>query len=321
MGFHCVNLDKAHVIIQSGVIHGSRRMKQHVVHEMSRFCVSASVLLALLPVIATATSAFASDVWITGLVTSESDGMVQTASVECFDRGQRLTQAPVPALFGQIKFKIQGFVGTHLRCSVSAPKYDTRDKTALVVNDKADLGKIGLVRKRGLLLKKPVLMRSGDSAYTIVDLFVENEASRIIEVRQVDVSGTARATTECLDPRPALIFKINTTAGVNTSKSEYGSVQVEIDSPPANWNEKILASGTLELLGCNQSRIKLTIPYLVPMPPNEKQKIRIAIPTKLTDERNARVQTLRLDKWEQLRIDFLLGDGESISASLGMKTP
>lgn len=261
----------------------------------------------------------ADDVRVTGRVISNVDSPVPSATVHCFGDGRPLTLTPQSVQLSMIDFVVPAFGGTHLTCTISAPRFKSVERTVPVVKGSATIGTVKVPSLPTLALRAAVVGRSADGYFTYVDLLMQNEAPQAIAIRQLDILGTARYRTECLDPRPALVFTLSDLTPIYRTKNTSDSVAVEIDSPPNNWKEQVLATATLERLGCQQNRIKMIIPYLFSLDPNEQHKIRVAVPATWSELKKGGKQPVPLYQWEMLSLEFLLDDGSRIESSI--KTP
>lgn len=269
------------------------------------FCLTVAILFSSVSVLAQVTA-------VKGKVLAEGGLPIPTAKVLCFDGPTKLTLVPVPVkLDGSFTFPLPLFNGTHLTCECSAPDFVSTRLTLIVREGVAEAGDISLKKKKTLQADPLSLTYSADGLNTFLDAFLLNDSTAAIEVRKVEVKGTALSVTSCLDLRPTVIFTV--TASLPLGKS--GEVPVNVESPMEEWNDSVLAKGQLEALPCKQERLFLGIDYSFNLQPGEKRKVRIAIPRKLAA---AAGQAARADlkEWAFLSVKFFLSEGEPVESDV-----
>ncbi|MEA3029174.1 MAG: hypothetical protein QOJ53_1431 [Sphingomonadales bacterium] len=240
-------------------------------------------------------------------IVDNRDAPIPSATLTCYGDGDRITPSPLPAdLRGAVRSQI-AFAGTHVRCRASAPGYDAVERTVLAADRRLDVGTMRLERTASLVLGPLLAVRTPNGSHTILEAFAENQSNHAWQVRQVEIAGSARIATSCLDARPAIIFNISDRVPISVG----GTADLPVDTTlSTGWNEQILATGTVTRLGCDQVRISIVIPYLFVLNAGERQKLRIAVPTSLRQSGQNHRQMLDLSAWEALRLS-LVGPGES----------
>lgn len=266
-------------------------------------------LYLTLVVLFSSTSGFAQAITVKGRVFAEGGLPLPTAKVVCFDGDTKLTLAPVTVkLNGSFTFSL-AFDGTHLTCEYSAPNFVSTRLTLDVYQGVAEAGDVSLRKKKNLRVNPLNVAYSADGLYTFLDTFLLNDSATAIEVRQIEVKGTALDKTSCLDIRPTVTFTV--TAALPMSRSE--GIPIGVESPMDNWKDSIIAEGKLEELPCKQKRLFLEIAYPFILQPGENRKIRVAIPRELT---TAAGQAARVDlrEWRFLSAKFILLEGEPVES-------
>jgi hypothetical protein len=114
-----------------------------------------------------------------------------------------------------------------------------------------------------------LLEMAGDKEISL-DFFLSNEGNSDIEIRSFRVVGSAIANTTCYDNTPAITAKIDIPPN--------GLAVATITDNQTHHEDRVKASGRVELLPCKECRIDLTVPQLFTLAHGEKRKMRVMLP-------------------------------------------
>jgi hypothetical protein len=242
-----------------------------------------------------------------------------TASVVCYANGTRATALPESSgLTGTVSFAIQGISATHVSCRFSARGYFPLERTVVIVRDRASFGTIDLVPAPTLALSPIVVVQSLDGKYTYLDTEFNNESSKAIQINALQIRGSAHASTGCFDPRPALVYRLQESLPIQRGSTVLGETPfgVAVEGAESALKDEVQATGSLEKLGCDQARLRLDIPYLIPLAAGERGKVRVAIPQTFHGLAGTDEQRIVFSGWERLSLSFSLGDGSLVEIGL-----
>jgi hypothetical protein len=249
---------------------------------------------------------------IVGTVIDQDSAPLASAAIECMASGRMLTRGAEPVDLGG-RFNIQvSSDATHVTCKISAHGHQSRTQTAPVRNGEAILPGVKLEKLARLEISSWTKNLTPDGKYLVFDALVSNPSSKPVDVIGLQVNGAALVITNCFDPRPAVAFKVDDRVPLRRVSAT--DLPTTVDLPPTNWSESIAAKGHIELLGCEQKRLTIDINYLLHFDPGNREKLRIALPRRLSvEDENSKV--VDLATWEALQIKLRLADGSSIQNS------
>lgn len=278
-----------------------------------------AVMIVLMSAVHAAPAAAPREVVITGIILSSTGEVILGAQVAVLAGDTRLTPIPQPvSLLGKFEVRLSDFSGSHVSCEFSAAGFITHRRTVVVNGANANAGTVQLARLKGLSLGSPSLTSTGGGKMHIMDVFVHNQSAMEVEIKRLELVGTARKRTKCIDYSPAISFTISDRMAIRRDSQDGGQASVLVEVPPSNWKEQVDARGSLEKLPCDQLRLQLSLNVALQIRSGAREKLRVAIPSVFKPgDQAAQAPPVNLQTWEQLLLRLKLSDGSSVEATVG----
>lgn len=195
---------------------------------------------------------------------------------------------------------------------IDALDFHPRIVTLDVTGPDLQLEPLKLQALPGLQLGAMVHHRVPGRTDELIDVLVRNEKPvDDAQVATIRLYGAKRKRTQCLDLRPGATFRFP--EAFRLARDSTGLVALEVRSSESTEVQELSASGRVEVLGCEQVRMELSINYDFVLKARQVERLRIAVPGYVDAEGVA--QALGLGKWDVLVLEVTEQDGRKTRTS------
>ncbi len=269
--------------------------------------------IVLLCLLLNSERAVAASLRITGKVTDPAGEPLASAAVMLSGSGGNLLPSAKPVdILGNFDILLPDWSGAYVHCLVSAPGYAPSQKNMLITGNQAQIGEIRLAALSPLEITSLTIAPTSDGKYFLLDAFVRAQAKRAARVQEIQIEGTSRKATACLEYAPALTATVSDTIRVEGGEER---TAVTVRSTAEAAADAISATVQLELLPCRQVRLRLTAPLSVKLATEEK-KLRVVLHKvmRVKSEKSGSTDLISIDQWEHLVLRLHLSDGTRTEA-------
>lgn len=237
-----------------------------------------------------------------------SDGTVVTgANMVLIDGTTPLDRIPQPIdLSGQFKLVLNSFNKSHLTCEVRAEGMIPRRITISVQGGSVNLGTVKMTRLRTFTASNLKILTAADSHHHYLDVLLTNETAAEVQVSEIEVVGTGRRLTNCIDYSPSMSINVSEAIVISRELSN-PVIKTEVHVPSEQFVDRIQSTGIIEQLPCHQKRIQIQIPLLARFQPRRTEKVRVVIPTVFWQSNKQNI-VIDLRLWEMVALRFVLED-------------